>query len=44
MKAVGFDSIKLDLGAFSTRFEGLLGVGITVFDEESFKKKVCIGS
>ena len=39
MKAVGFDSIKLELGAFSTKFEGLLGVGITVVDEDSFKKK-----
>lgn len=39
MKAVGFDSIKLDLGAFSTRFEGLLGVGITAVDEDSFTEK-----
>jgi len=38
LKAVGFDSIKLELGAFSTRFEGLLGVGITVSDEVSFKE------
>jgi len=37
MKAVGFDSIKIELGAFSTRFEGLLGVGITVKNEDSFK-------
>lgn len=39
MKAVGFDSIKLELGAFSTKFEGLLGVGITAVDEDSFKEK-----
>lgn len=39
LKAVGFDSIKLELGAFSTKFEGLLGVGITTVDEKSFEKK-----
>jgi len=39
LKAVGFDSIKLELGAFSTRFEGLLGVGITVTNEDSFREK-----
>lgn len=37
--AVGFDSIKLELGAFSTKFEGLLGVGIKALDEESFNSK-----
>jgi hypothetical protein len=37
--AVGFDSIKLELGAFSTKFEGLLGVGIKTPDEESFNSK-----
>jgi len=39
LKAVGFDSIKLELGGFSTKFEGLLGVGVTTFDEDSFKEK-----
>jgi hypothetical protein len=39
VKCVGFDSIKVELGAFSTKFEGLLGVGVTVRDEQSFKEK-----
>jgi len=39
LKAVGFDSIKLELGAFATKFEGLLGVGITAVNEDSFKEK-----
>lgn len=37
--AIGFDSIKLDLGGFSSKFEGLLGVGIKVNDEEKFTQK-----
>lgn len=39
MRCVGFDSIKVELGAFSTRFEGLLGVGVTALDYSSFKEK-----
>ncbi|RJS92439.1 hypothetical protein CW705_02840 [Candidatus Bathyarchaeota archaeon] len=39
MRAAGFDSLKIELGASPTKFEGLLGVGVTVSDETSFRQR-----